>query len=236
MKKFILTLATLASLTLVSNSQVLLAYWNFDDAEFTVDGQTIIRPVLDDLGTNSSPAAPAAAVGTQVSSLNIVASGGWTLRQTGSTVFEIGGPYQQALSVQGNANNGTFFTVQTINMTGLQDLTLEFAYRSTSTGMTASQWAWSLDDITYTNFGPTLFSSVPGNFEPFTITAPAALNNQSTVYLRMTWDGATTAAGTGRIDNLALRATVIPEPGTCAALFALGFVFIIARRFNFKKS
>src|SRR5262249_33126000 len=84
-----------------------------------------------------------------------------------------------------------------------------YAYRSTSTGFNDQDWSYSTDGVNFTQI-----TSVPlttdGNFQgPATVdlSAVAALNNQSNVYLKATFMGASASGGNTRIDNVQFNAT-----------------------------
>ena len=107
------------------------------------------------------------------------------------------------------------------SMSALQDAVLSFATRGTATGFTSQQWAWSTDNVTYTNFGGNTAENT-GNFvlRTLDLTAITQLNGAPSVYLRITFNGATTASGNNRLDNVVIHAsaaTSLPPSVTTTA-------------------
>jgi hypothetical protein len=108
------------------------------------------------------------------------------------------------------------------SMTALQDAILNFAVRGTSTGFNSHQWAWSTDDVTYTNVGPNTADN-SGNFvlKTLDLTSVTQLNGAPTVYLKITFSGASSFSGNNRLDNIVIRAsaasTLAPTVATTAA-------------------
>ncbi len=120
-----------------------LAIWNFNDSNLNVDHGS----------------------GTLTSNLNVVnilfAAGTTNNARQG----DIAG---QALSLQGgtgNANNGRNITFN-VSTLGFSNIVVSFATQGTSTGFNSNQFQYSLDGITFVDFGPpyapaTAFGTVP---------------------------------------------------------------------------
>jgi PEP-CTERM motif len=138
----------------------------------------------------------------------------------------------QALSLQGgtsNANNGRNITFN-LSTVGFSDIVVSFATQGTSTGFSNNQFQYSLDGITFTDFGSpympaTAFGSVP---VVFSLIAIAGLNDNPNAAFRIVFNGATSATGNNRIDNFVVEgsSTTIPEP-TTALLLATGLSGVI---------
>lgn len=124
-------------------------------------------------------------------------------------------------------NNNRWIEVQA-NLTGYINPILSFAMFGsfqTPGGFNNNQFSWSEDGTTYTNFDdafdPTASAQNPAyrRYE-FDLSAIDALDEDASVFLRITFNGATSNGGHNRIDNILLLATAIPEP-TSAALAGL---------------
>ena len=179
-----------------------LAVWNFNDSDLNVDHGS----------------------GTLVSSLNAVN----VLFAAGTTNnARLGDSAGQALSLQGgtgNANNGRNLTFN-VSTAGFSDIVVSFATQGTSTGFSSNQFQYSLDGITFIDFGApfdpaTAFGSVP---LVFTLATIAGLNNNPNAAFRIVFNGATSSTGNNRIDNIVVEGTAapttsVPEPATAALL------------------
>ncbi|MCH8537636.1 MAG: ExeM/NucH family extracellular endonuclease [Alkalimonas sp.] len=110
-----------------------------------------------------------------------------------------------SLSVQGgpgNSNNGAAVVIQ-VNSEGYQDLQLSWAQRGTATGFNERRISWSLDGETFTEFAVDA-GALGSSFQlrSYDFSAVDELNNQASVYFRITLDGASNATGNNRFDNL----------------------------------
>jgi hypothetical protein len=137
-------------------------------------------------------------------------------------------PAGTSLSLKNDANNGDFLTVS-FSMTGLRDLVLTYATQRSSTGFNSNQWAYSTNNVTFTNFGSPVVPPSSFGLVTLDLSSVSSLNNATTVFLRYTFNGATSSSGNNRIDNVQLNAQAIPEPRASTlllwgslALLALG--------------
>ena len=181
-----------------------LAIWNFNDSNLNVDRGT----------------------GTLVSNINVVN----LLFAAGTTNnARLGDPAGQSLSLQGGtgtANNGRHITFN-VSTLGFSNIVVSFATQGTSTGFNSNQFQYSLDGLTFINFGTpytpaSAFGSVP---LVFSLAGIAGLNDNANAAFRILFNGATSATGTNRIDNFvvegtAAAATNIPEPTTAILLLS----------------
>lgn len=170
----------------------LVANWNFNDSNLTVDNGS---------GTLTSNFAAS----------NITYFGGSTNNAYG------GAAAGNALALQGgtsNANNGKYIQF-TLDMSGYQDLVLSYTHQRTSTGFNSQVWSYSTDGSSFTNFQT--ISSIPPSFGAAVtvdFSSVAALDNDATIYIRMTLTGATSDSGNNRLDNIQFNATAYTPPSS----------------------
>jgi hypothetical protein len=135
-----------------------------------------------------------------------------------------------SISPQGgtdSGNNGAYFQFA-FSMAGLTDLGVSYATRGTSTGFNTQTWSYSTNGTDFTDF-ETVTGTTSTTFSLKEFSAPAALDNVATAFLRVTFDGATASNGNNRLDNITL--TAVPEPSTVAlAAMGLGLAGFAARR------
>ena len=176
-----------------------IAVWNFNDSNLNVDRGT---------GT----------ITTTINAANILFAAGTTnnARQ--------GDAAGQSASLQGGtgtANNGRHLTFN-VSTLGFSNIVVSFATQGTSTGFNNNQFQYSLDGITFVNFGApytpaTAFGSIP---IVFTLASIVGLNNNPNAAFRIIFNGATSGTGTNRIDNFVVEGTPsgVPEPATMVLL------------------
>lgn len=188
-----------------------LAVWNFNDSNLNVDRGS---------GTLTSNIAVA----------NILFAAGTT---NNARLGDVAG---QALSLQGgtgNANNGRNVTFN-VSTLGFSNIVVSFATQGTSTGFNSNQFQYSLDGITFVDFGPpyvplAAFGSIP---LVFSLASIVGLNNNPNATFRIVFNGATSSTGTNRIDNFVVEGsnTTIPEPTTALLLLSgLGGLYKLKR-------
>jgi hypothetical protein len=178
-----------------------IAIWNFNDSNVVVDhGSGVFT--------------------TNINAANVLFAAGTTNNA------RLGDPAGQALSLQGGtstANNGRNITFN-VSTVGFANIVVSFATQGTSTGFNNNQFQYSLDGITFVDFGPpytpaTAFGSVP---LVFTLSSIAGLNDNINAAFRIVFNGASSATGTNRIDNFVVEGTPsgVPEPTTAILLLS----------------
>ena len=86
---------------------------------------------------------------------------------------------------------------------------LTFATRGTTTGYTSHQWAWSIDNINFTDFGTnTCNTSTSFVLRELDMSSIDALDLAPDVYLRIIFNGATSGTGNNRLDNIVIRSAI----------------------------
>lgn len=133
----------------------------------------------------------------------------------------------QSLTLQGgtgNVNNGRNLTLS-LSTLGYTNIIVTFASQGTSTGFTSNQFQYSLDGITFVDFGSPYVPGTSFALFTFDLSSIGGLNDNPNAAFRIVFNGATSASGNNRIDNLVVDGTEItesepiPEP---ASLFLLG--------------
>lgn len=189
-----------------------IAIWNFNDSDLAVDHGN----------------------GTLTSNFNlsniIFTLGGSTLNA------RQGDPAGQALGLQGgtsNANNGRFINLA-VSTIGYSDIVVSFVTQGTSTGFRSNQLQYSIDGINFVNFGGPFTPAATFTLVSFDLSSIVALNNNPNAAFRIIFNGATSASGNNRIDNLVVEGTAsaVPEP-TSIILLGSGLVGL-ARHFRRK--
>jgi hypothetical protein len=134
-------------------------------------------------------------------------------------------------------NVGDYYQFQTSTV-GYQDITFQFDQTRSSTGpgtfdvewsTDGSSWNTLVDDYIVTQVTWSSLSYNPAStFGPHS--APAGLNNQASVYFRLTAQVAGSATGgTNRVDDIIIGGTLIPEPASLI-LLVVGGVAVLRRR------
>ncbi len=205
----IMMTAVLASGSLAVAAQAdLLAYWNFNDLDIPGTGTTNVP------GDGNVPLSISADAGT--GDLSLADWGGSVQDFAGSTLNALFGDASGAsLSLQhgsgGLDGNGTWIEFS-ISMSGYENLQLSWAGRGTGSGFSSNQVSYSTDGVTFIDFGGP-YDSTQTSFELYEFDFGSLLDDANDVTIRITFDGATTAAGNNRLDNVQFNATLIsPDP------------------------
>lgn len=214
--KTIAALVAVAGLGAVANADI-LANWTFE-----VSVPTTAGPHTAEGGINASGSQ--ATGGTNGVYSNPVGNG--SVESFSSTAWDVGDYYQ--------------FTTSTI---GYNSISIGWDQTASNTGPRDFNLQYSTDGTTFFNIGATysvLANAAPnpvwssGSGSPiysFLQNAPAALNNQATVWFRMTQantisanGGVVASGGTNRVDNIIINGTVVPAPASVALVGLAGLV------------
>jgi len=228
MKRFVGRLAMVAVLAALlascSTAQAtLLAGWDFQTAPGTVVAASPNTPKVYSANVGSGTLYLDGTDGSgnwlQASELNAF---------TGSNVNATNGlssttTSPAALAVLGgtlNAANGKSMVFK-FDMTGLEDLSVTFSAQRSNTGFNSQVWETSTDASTWSSWGSFVGGSTAGtirdsfaNTGVLSLATTSALDNAASAYVRVTFTGATSAAGNNRLDNFQFDAVAVPEPST----------------------
>jgi hypothetical protein len=186
-----------------ASAQSLLTYFNFNDAG-VANGQDATAAAL----ASDAPGAQNSTITTNFGAGDVNVAGGSTLNQASGDGTGAGQSLSMA-DAENNNGNWIQFSVSTVSFT---DLMLSFAARSTTTGFTGITLSYSTDGTNFTSFS-TYTSPTDSNFHlaTFDLSSVSAIDNQSSVTLRLTFTGATDNGSTN-LDNI--QVTAVPEPAT----------------------
>lgn len=192
-----------------------IAVWNFNDSDFFVDhGNGMLN--------------------SNFNLTNLVFTlGGSTLNA------RFGDVAGQSLGLQAGSAlvNNTRYISMTVSTVGYANIVISFASQATSTGFNNNKLQYSLDGITFFDFGSAY--SPPSTYGVFTfdLSSIAGLNNNPNAAFRIVFDGASSSAGNNRIDNLVVegQSIVIPEPAS-VVLLSLGLGGYVASRLRRKRA
>jgi len=204
-----------ASLFATASAQVVIAYWHFN----VLSGHVWTSPIEADVGTGQ---------------ISLAGWTGATDTTTGhATNAQFGEVAGNAFTLVGQSGNGSHIDL-VFSMAGLQDLTVSFASRGTSTGFNSSTWSYSTNG---TDFFPlpdhnnTATNNTSYSLRLVSDSAITVLDDSPLAILRYTLSGTSSGSGNNRLDNLLIQATPIPEPSQVGLLAAaLAIAFVVARR------
>jgi hypothetical protein len=133
----------------------------------------------------------------------------------------------QALSIVGNGNNLTSAVI-TVSTTGYEDVVLTYGTRGTASGYTTHTWEYSTNGTDYSPITAIIGRNVTTwSTQTVDLSSITAADDLATLWLRVTFDGATTTSGNNRIDNIQINA--VPEPAA-ALLGSIGLIALLRRR------
>lgn len=187
-----LTLMLVFAMVCTTFAQTTIASWSFEEL---VAAPATINVIPATVGTGTIYLD-----GTHGSSL-------WE-STTSNPQLTMFGTTDKALALANSSSNG-FSLVILMATTDLENINIAFSTRGTGTGFNTHTWGYSTDGTTFTD--------LPGNNTAVTATSftnksvdfssITAINDQATVYIRLTVDGATTTGGNNRINDLVITGT-----------------------------
>lgn len=139
---------------------------------------------------------------------------------------QMGDPAGQALNFTGGtSDNGSSLRLNASTL-GFNSVVVSFASQRSGTGFASLQFQFSTDGTNFTNLGAAFDPGLSFATQQFNVSAANALiNNNANAAFRILFNGATSATGTARIDNLlvfglpqAPTPTAVPEPATMLLL------------------
>lgn len=104
--------------------------------------------------------------------------------------------------------NGKSITLK-FSTLGYENPIITFATRGTSSGFDTHQWSYSTDGTNFTNFGENTANKTSSFLlKTLDLTSIDEVDNQTTVWLKLTVSGATTSTGNNRLDNIDIKASL----------------------------
>jgi hypothetical protein len=115
----------------------------------------------------------------------------------------------QALAIANNSANGKGF-VLVFSTANYENIKISYAYRATTTGFNKNTISYSTDGINFIKLDSTTITNNTSWYsKSFDFSSFTNLNNQNEIYLKLTVNGATAAAGNMRIDNIYIKGDTI---------------------------
>jgi len=242
MKIRFMALALVAGAAVSSaNAQTLLTYWNFNASTAQSGAGTMgtLNSTAANAGVYSGSAAMTLSSGLSYNTTAVAAANGDVGTFSGAVLSAIpadvannpGGALAVRGSLSGSSsansadNNGEYvqFSVSTL---GYNTIGIKWDGRGTGTGFgqTASpnKILVSTDGINFSQLAT--YTSTQTTFQTYSFAGTGALDNQSTIYVRLQLFGATTGTGNNRIDNFQISGVAVPTPGSLALLGLGGLV------------
>jgi hypothetical protein len=185
-----------------------VAAWTFDELAVAPNTPT---SVMANIGYQANTAtlftdgSNGSSLWLQASELNSFA--GTTINDPREGPAAIAGQSYTLVGGTSLSANGKSLVIK-FSMEDYQNPVLTFATRGTATGFNSHQWAWSIDNNVYTPFGyNTADNTGSFVFRTLDMSDIDALDQATEVYLKLTFNGATSSSGNNRLDNIVINAT-----------------------------
>jgi hypothetical protein len=115
----------------------------------------------------------------------------------------------QALATVNNTANGKGL-VFVFSTTNFENINISYAYRATNTGFSKNKFSYSTNGVDFFDIdSANITRDANWHIQSFDFSSTTNLNNQNVIYLKLTIDGATTAAANIRIDNFYIKGDTI---------------------------
>jgi len=139
---------------------------------------------------------------------------------------------QPQLATTNGTNTNGYRATFTLDMEGYRDLTISYAaQQQNANSYNTLSWEYSTNGVDWQSIGS--HSSFSTTWSAYQLASFFGLDNVSTAYVRVTFDGANTNPSSGRafyMDNILFEAEVIPEPTALGLLMMGGFVGAVVLR------
>lgn len=136
----------------------------------------------------------------------------------------------QALAWGSGVNDGTQEWILGVDLSGYQNIAIQWDYRSTGTGPSGATLDYKTGEGAWTTIEEiALLTDSSYHTYQKDLSLFTDINNESTVQFRLSGFTGGTGSGTHRIDNLQLSA--IPEPAVMGFIALSGIGCLIGRRF-----
>lgn len=236
--KLAITAAALSVMAVSSVASAQIAYWQFP-ATAPTQNYAITFPLAADTKANAGAAVITtnASVWNGQTTTDVIGQGafqyfgGTTLNAVGAATAGQGLGFRGVTSPvvtppSSPISNGKSMTLQ-FDTTSFTDIAMSYAERVTGTGPTTIVFAYSTDGTNFTDATTVSLTNRDSIFRVRTVdfSTIAALNNIPAAYIRMTFDGFTSATGAIRFDNI----QIVPTPAA-AALLGIGGLAAFRRR------
>ena len=189
-KRAFLNLMLIFAMVCTTFAQTTIASWNFDDL---VAAPNTINVIPASTGTGTIYLD-----GTNGSSL-------WASTASNPQLTAFGGSPGQALALANNSANDSSI-VFVFSTVGLENIGFSFKIRGTTTGFNLHSWSYSTDGIVFTPISGnnTADNSATWLTKSADLSSITAINNQTTIYLKLTVSGAANSSGNNRIDEFVI--------------------------------
>lgn len=208
---------------MASANAALVAYWNFNGLSVS----SASAPGSGGVPTNISADTGAGSVGLNNWLGTVDDFAGTTINNSGAAAAGVALSLIASGSTAGPYPGNGSSIIVSFPMTGLENPVFTLATQRSPTGFTTNQIAYSIDGSTYTDFGTTYTPAASFALLTWDLSTINALDYATSVFVRITFSGATSNSGNNRIDNIQVNA--IPET-TTGLLGALALLGILRRR------
>lgn len=225
----VLSLVTILMIsTTAVNAQTQLAAWSFPSTQAAPNTPTsYLAEFGEQVGTAGiyADGSNGSSTFSQSSNPELTNFAGSTINDPKSTPANTG-----SISIANSSANGKSIVIK-LSTLGYENPVVTYATRGTSTGFTTHTWAYSTDGTNFTNASTiTGRTSTSYSLQTVDLTNYDDVDDAVTVYLKITFTGATNATGNNRVDNFQIHADelIIANPPVVSQELYLGTVNVPA--------